>query len=119
MSREATARPDISRWRGNLLRMTTFHSYRDLEDVQKFADLWQQSTGDEPETSITKPKTKELVIGGPRAGALLGMHVQARLERVDWVLAGAQTAEEARGPSASLGARIDNFCILMNTWLKW
>jgi hypothetical protein len=116
MTQEVGARPEMSAWRTNLLRLSTFHDHQALVDLNRFAGAWKSITGSEPETATTKVKTKQIIVGGPLNGALLVMHIQALAERIDWFVV---ITPDGHDPALdSLSGRLGQFRDLMDIWLR-
>lgn len=117
------AKPDLSAWQVELLRLTAFIS--PAVEIGE-PDWWKVVVGEEPETKVSKAKIGEHQQVGPFQGGRLILRIQPA--RVDWLFtlasefpqeeSGTGTGTEAdEGIIGSFPACLDSFAPAMKRWL--
>jgi hypothetical protein len=107
-------RPESRVWNADMLRLTAFHRPGALGATTGW---WQQLTGQEPESSVLKPKSGDRGEVGIYEGVSLGLQIQPLVGRVDWILGEPDDSFE-NPDNVSFLHRLNLFMNLVSRWLR-
>jgi len=110
--RDDSPRADLTAWIGESMRLTTFHGPQ-----VEANDEWRHVTGQEPDSSVSKPKSNEKYETGMFNESLLTFGFNRMVGRIDWVLGDAATEDGAPSFATPYLIRRDVLNEVAKRWL--